>query len=45
MTRSQAREELLKVAGTQLDPNLVQRFIEILDSQENGNSAGHAAAG
>jgi HD-GYP domain-containing protein (c-di-GMP phosphodiesterase class II) len=45
MSRSQAREELLKAAGGQLDPDLVRRFIEILDSQESRTSAEHAAAG
>lgn len=45
MTRSQACEELRRAAGTQLDPDLVQRFIDILDSQESHTSADQAAAG
>lgn len=34
LDREQARSELAKAAGTQLDPRLVQRFLELLDSQD-----------
>jgi len=44
LTRAQAREELQRVSGSQLDPDLVRRFIEILDSQENRTPGERAAA-
>jgi HD-GYP domain-containing protein (c-di-GMP phosphodiesterase class II) len=45
LTHAQAREELEKAAGSQLDPDLVRRFIEILDAQENRTSGEQAAVG
>jgi diguanylate cyclase (GGDEF)-like protein len=33
LTCEQAREELLKAAGTQLDPELVRTFVQVLDAQ------------
>ena len=44
MTRAQAREELLGAAGTQLDPELVRRFVQVLDARETPESREHAAA-
>jgi diguanylate cyclase (GGDEF)-like protein len=44
LTRAQAREELQKAAGSQLDPDLVRRFIEVLDTQENRAPGEQAAA-
>jgi len=46
MTEAQARAELLKVAGTQLDPALVSIFIALLDAREpQQTEAPQAAAG
>jgi diguanylate cyclase (GGDEF)-like protein len=45
MSRAQAREELLKAAGTQLDPELVRSFIQILDARELKHHGEHASAG
>jgi len=42
LTGEQARDELLKVAGTQLDPDLVERFVNNL---EDVPSAPYAAVG
>jgi diguanylate cyclase (GGDEF)-like protein len=42
LTGDQARDELLKVAGTQLDPDLVERFVKNL---ENVPSTPYAAVG
>jgi diguanylate cyclase (GGDEF)-like protein len=44
MSRAEARTELLAVAGSQLDPELVERFVRLLDAQEQ-QTAGHALAG
>ncbi|OFW58864.1 MAG: hypothetical protein A2133_02230 [Actinobacteria bacterium RBG_16_64_13] len=33
MTREQARAEMMKAAGSQLDPDLVAKFIEIVDAK------------
>ncbi len=45
MSRAQAREELLKGSGGQLDPELVQTFICLLDARDENPTAEHAAAG
>jgi diguanylate cyclase (GGDEF)-like protein len=45
MTRMQAREELLKAAGTQLDPELVREFIRVLDARVGDPTGEHATAG
>jgi diguanylate cyclase (GGDEF)-like protein len=45
LSREQARAELLRVAGTQLDPELVDRFIEVLEAADAEHGARHAAAG
>jgi diguanylate cyclase (GGDEF)-like protein len=45
LTREQARAELLKAAGTQLDPELVRRFVQILDAREARLTDTHAQAG
>jgi diguanylate cyclase (GGDEF)-like protein len=44
ITRAQAKEELLKVAGSQLDPELVQAFLGILHAREDNPTGEHAAA-
>jgi diguanylate cyclase (GGDEF)-like protein len=44
MSREQAREELLKAAGTQLDPGLVQAFIGMLDARADNPTGEQAAA-
>lgn len=44
---AEAREELRRVAGTQLDPRLVEAFLEILDEHEcstTGTRSGHVQA-
>jgi diguanylate cyclase (GGDEF)-like protein len=45
MTQAQARAELLRVAGTQLDPALVTAFVDILEAQERRQAEAGAAAG
>jgi HD-GYP domain-containing protein (c-di-GMP phosphodiesterase class II) len=45
MSRAQAREELLRGSGSQLDPQLVQTFIHLLDARDDNPTAEHAAAG
>jgi HD-GYP domain-containing protein (c-di-GMP phosphodiesterase class II) len=44
LTREQARTELLKVAGTQLNPELVRRFVGVLDAQDAEPVAARAEA-
>jgi diguanylate cyclase (GGDEF)-like protein len=44
MTRAQAKEELLKAAGSQLDPELVREFVSVLDAREDSPTGEHAAA-
>jgi diguanylate cyclase (GGDEF)-like protein len=43
MTHSQARDELLRVAGTQLDPFLVEEFVRTRDVQQQQRAVGSAA--
>ncbi|MBN1320092.1 MAG: diguanylate cyclase [Thermoleophilia bacterium] len=45
LTPEQARAELLGAAGTQLDPDLVRLFVEILDRRERRAAGTHAEAG
>jgi diguanylate cyclase (GGDEF)-like protein len=45
MTRAQARKELIESAGTQLDPDLVRRFVQILDARDTNPDSGQATAG
>ena len=45
LSREQAREELLKAAGSQFDPRLVRRFLEIIDSRDPGRVKAGAEAG
>jgi diguanylate cyclase (GGDEF)-like protein len=44
MTREQARTELRAGAGSQFDPELVDRFIQILDAQDARTACAHAEA-
>jgi diguanylate cyclase (GGDEF)-like protein len=44
MTHSQARDELLRVAGTQLDPFLVGEFVKMRDAQDPQQVAGAVAS-
>ncbi len=44
MPRAQAKEELLKSAGTQLDPRLVDAFINVLDARDDDATGEQAAA-
>jgi diguanylate cyclase (GGDEF)-like protein len=44
ISRAEARAELLKAAGTQLDPELVQVFIELLDAREQQETSERATA-
>ena len=44
MTHSQARDELLRVAGTQLDPFLVEEFIKMRDARDHQQAAGPVAS-
>lgn len=44
MTHSQARDELLRVAGTQLDPFLVEEFVKMRDAQDPQQAAGSVAS-
>ena len=44
LSRGQAREELLKAAGSQFDPRLVRRFLEVIDSRDPGRATVKAEA-
>jgi HD-GYP domain-containing protein (c-di-GMP phosphodiesterase class II) len=44
MSRTKAKDELLKAAGTQLDPELVRVFVGILDARGDNATGEHAAA-
>jgi diguanylate cyclase (GGDEF)-like protein len=45
MGRVRARGELLKVAGTQLDPELVQTFVSVLDGRGDDQTGEHPLTG
>ncbi|MBN1628504.1 MAG: diguanylate cyclase [Thermoleophilia bacterium] len=45
LTPGQAREELLRSAGTRFDPDLVAKFVQILDAQAAQTAESEAAAG
>lgn len=45
LSRDQARDELLRAAGTQFDPVLVHKFVEILDVQGSDSEDSRAEAG
>lgn len=43
--RDQARSELLKAAGTQLDPDLVREFVRLIDTRQAESARARAEAG
>jgi len=45
LTPSQAREELLRSAGTRFDPGLVAKFVQIIDAQAAQTAESEAEAG
>ncbi|MBN1629837.1 MAG: HD domain-containing protein, partial [Thermoleophilia bacterium] len=45
LTPKQARDELVRAAGTQFDPDLVAKFIHILDAQADEPEISEAEAG
>ena len=45
LTREQARAELLRAAGTQFDPQLVRRFLQVIDAQEAEPAVARVEAG
>jgi diguanylate cyclase (GGDEF)-like protein len=45
LTPEEARAELVKASGTQLDPELVRRFLRLVDARETAPRAARAEAG